>query len=98
MTDIRANNQSKHEVKRLVELAVADACNLPRPGLWFCVDEVEAFGSPPCRLRVWATLHFLAEGLPFCCGEPGCHLGMFGERLERIGASVRNAMGLKHDV
>ncbi|WZO97889.1 hypothetical protein EP7_004941 [Isosphaeraceae bacterium EP7] len=86
--------RSQHEFKRLVELAVADTCNLPRPGLWFCSDEVEAIGRPLDRLKVRATLHFLPAGSPFCCGEPGCHLG-FGELSEGIGDHIRRAMRLR---
>jgi hypothetical protein len=82
-------------MKRLVEAAVAEVCQLPRPGLWFCVDDLEASGNPPERVKVWATLHFLPDGSPFCCGEPGCHLGIRGERLSGIGDHVRRAMGLR---
>src|SRR5262245_23506690 len=90
--------RSKHEIKRLVESAVGEACRLPRPGLWFCVDDVEVSGSPPERIKVWATLHFLPAGSPFCCGEPICHLGNWGERGAEIGDRVRRAMGLRQVV
>jgi hypothetical protein len=90
--------RSQHELRRLVEQAVSEVCGLPRPGLWFCVDEVESRGRPPERLRVWATLHFLPEGSPFCCGEPGCHLGLRGERLRVVGDRIRRAMGLRQEV
>lgn len=86
------NSRSHDRLKQLVERAVADACDFPRPGLWFCVDTIEAHGHPPEHLRIWATLHFLSEGSPFCCGESGCHLGLFGERLEQIGDHVRRAL------
>jgi hypothetical protein len=92
------NKRSTSELKRLVEQAIVDECNLPRKGLYLCVDEVEAIGRPPERIRVWAILHFLAEGSPFCCGEPGCHLGLFGERLERVGSRVRHAMKLRQNI
>lgn len=92
------NKRSQHEQKRLVEQAVADVCGLPRPGLWFCVDVVEASGWPPEQLTVWATLHFLPEGSPFCCGEPGCHLGLCGERLLRVSEHVRRAMHLRQEL
>lgn len=87
--------RSHHELKRLVELAVADVCRLPRPGLYFCVDEVTAIGRPPERLIVWATLHFLSAGSPYCCGEPGCHLGLYGEKLKAVSEHVRHAMHLR---
>lgn len=90
--------RSQHELKRLVEEAVAVECDLPRLGLWFCVDAVEAQGRPPARFRVWATLHFVPVGSPFCCGEPGCHLGLFGELLERVGDRIRRSMGLTQPV
>ena len=91
--------RSRHELKRLVENAVADECRLLERGLWFCVDEVEASGWPPERIKVWATLHFLAAGSPFCCGEPSCQLGTFlDERMQRISAHVRRAMGLEQQL
>ena len=90
--------RSEHELKRLVEAAVADVCGLPRPGLWFGVEAVESFGHPPSYLRVWATLHFLPSGAPFCCTEPGCHLVPFGERLAEVGEHVRRAMRLEQSV
>jgi hypothetical protein len=93
-----ADKRSHHELKRLVEAAVADVCGLPRPGLWFCVDEVEAHGHPPGRLRVWATLHFLPAGSPFCCGQTGCHLGLHGESDAEVNEHVRRAMGLRQPV
>jgi hypothetical protein len=85
---------SKHNLKRLVERAVTDECRLPRPGPWFCVDEVETRGHPIERIVVWSTPHFARDGSPFCCGEPMCHLGLFGERLEQISNHVRGAMSL----
>ena len=90
--------QSQHELKRLVEQAVSVVCGTLRPGLWFCVDEVESRGHPPEGLKVWATLHFLPEGSPFCCGKPGCHLGLSGDRLREVGDRIRRAMGLRQEV
>ena len=87
------SKRSKHELKRLVEQAVETVC-APREGLWFCAHEVEPCGNPPDRLKVWATLHFLPVGSPFCCGEPGCHLGLFGERLTQVADQIRRAMNL----
>jgi hypothetical protein len=92
------HKRSQHELKRLVEQAVSDVCGLPRPGLWFCVDVVEPHGRPPERLKVWATLHFLPEGSPFCCGESGCHLGLRGEILREVGEHIRRTMGLRQEV
>src|SRR5438309_1479559 len=98
MADKSTKKRFNRRLMRLIEQAVAEACNLPGPGFWFCLDEVEVTGSPPYRLRVWATLHFFGEGSPFCCGEPECHLVVFGERLKAVGESVRRAMGLQIDV
>jgi hypothetical protein len=92
------SKRSKHEMKRLVESAVAEACRFPRPGLWFCVDEIDVIGNLPERLQVWATLHFLPTGSPFCCGEPGCHLAIWQERSADIGDHLRRAMGLRQTV
>lgn len=95
----QGSKRSEHELKRLVEEAVAEECRLAGRGLWFCVDRVDTHGHPPERLVVWATLHFLPEGSPFACGEPDCQLGTFiPERLDRIGDHVRRAMGLTQAV
>ena len=94
-TRARPEKHSQHELRRLVEQAVADICGLPRPGLYFCVDEVEVHGRPPERLKVWATLHFLPEGSPFCCGEPGCHLG---NCAQPVSEHVRRMMHLRQDL
>ena len=90
--------RSQRELARLVEAAVTEICQLPRERFWFVVKNVVAHGHPPERLEVWATLHFLTAGSPFCCGEPGCHMGLRGERLERVGDHVRRAMGLEQRV
>lgn len=92
------SKRSQAELRRLVEAAANEVFRLPRTGLWLCVDEVEASGNPPSGLRVWATLHFLADGAPFCCGEPNCHLGLMEDRVARVGDHVRRAMGLRQQV
>ncbi len=93
------HKHSQHELKRLIERAVADICVMPRPGLYFCVDEVAVHGRPLERLEVWATLHFLPEGSPFCCGESGCHLGLrSGDYTRRVSDHVRRAMHLRQDL
>jgi hypothetical protein len=92
------SKRSEAELKRLVQTAIDETCGLPRKGLWLCVDAVESSGHPPERLRVWSTLHFLREGSPFCCGEPGCHLYAFTNRLAEISEHVRQAMGLRQPV
>ncbi len=90
--------RSRCELTRLVEQAITEICGLPLPGLWFCVDAVEALGRPPHRFAVWATLHLHPEGSPFCCGEPGCHLGLMTERLHAVGDHLRRALRLRHEV
>lgn len=91
-----SENQSQQRLRQLVEQAVADGCNLPRPGLWFCVDAIEIHSRALDRLKVWAQLHFLLEGSPFYCGEPGCHVNLFGERLAEVEDHVRRALGFAH--
>jgi len=92
------SKRSGYELKRLIEDAVRTECGLDDSRLQFIVDEVEASGRPPDRLRVWATLHFLPAGSPFCCGEPGCHLGLSGERLEEVADHIRRAMGIEQTI
>jgi hypothetical protein len=82
----------------LVERAIAEVCDFPRPGLWLCVDEINVKGNPPERIRVWSTLHFTAGGSPFCCGEPHCQLGLFNGRRSAIGDLMRKALRLRQPV
>jgi hypothetical protein len=89
--------RSEHELKRLVEDAVAEEFGLNLRGLWLCVDKVEAIGCPPEKLKVWATLHFLAAGSPFCCGEPLCHLPLI-KRGEDVNEHVRRALQLRQPI
>lgn len=90
--------RSNHELTRLVEEAVRDEWDLEGRGLQLIVSRVEPSGRPPERLKIWATLHFLPAGSPFCCGEPGCHLTLYGEGLDRVADRVRRAMGLRQPV
>lgn len=96
--DRRPSKHSQHELRRLVRQAVESECDPERQGLALFIDAVEPKGRPPETLTVWATLHFLAVGSPFCCGEPGCHLGLWGEALDRVSEQVRHAMGLSGDL
>lgn len=89
--------RSEAELRRLVESAVRDACDLERRSLRFIATHVVASGRPPSRLRVWGTLHFLCDGSPFCCGEPGCHLG-FTDASDDVNDHVRRSMGLAQQV
>ena len=93
-----AHKRSHHQLKRLVEKALAEVCRFPRPGLWLCVDELETQGWPPDRVTVWATLHFTTPGSPFCCGEPGCHLPLRGERLSEAADLLRRDLGLEQSL
>ncbi|MBN1511839.1 MAG: hypothetical protein JXB13_07475 [Phycisphaerae bacterium] len=43
----QSRKRSEHELKRTVERAVAEACDLSSRGLAFQVDAVEAQGRPP---------------------------------------------------
>jgi hypothetical protein len=86
-------------MKRLVEEAVRLESDHEDRGLRFLVDAVESSGQPPERLELSATLHFLPEGSPFCCGEPGCHLSFpAADRMGAIEERVSRAMGLRHSV
>ncbi|MGA2500111.1 MAG: ankyrin repeat domain-containing protein [Tepidisphaeraceae bacterium] len=93
-----SSKRSRHHLKHLVEEIVATECRLAERGLAFIIDEIEVIGAPPERLRVWATLHFLPLGSPFCCREPGCHLFLYVDRLERVNDALRRRLGLRQDV
>jgi hypothetical protein len=96
----RTNQQqpAMEHFKPLIEEIVADECNLVARGLFFSVDELELVGHPPDRIRVWATLHFLQLGSPFCDSEPQCHLTLFLDRLERVNDAVRHRLHLLQEV
>jgi hypothetical protein len=98
MTQHSSLKRSRHHLKHLVEKVVAEEFKLSLRGLAFLVDEVEAAGRPPKRLKVWATLHFLPLGSPFCCSEPHCHVPLFAERLDRVNDALRRRMGLRQEV
>ena len=85
-------------IKTIVERIVVDECRTRDRGLAFLVDEAELIGRPAERLRVWGTLHFLPGGSPFCCAEPGCHLGLFGDRLDRIRETLCRELELRQAV
>lgn len=85
-------DQNRLKLRRAIERAVSEACNLHPSRLWFGIDEVEITGRPAERIEVWATLRFLPSGGPFCCGEPGCHLALSIDRLREIEELVRAEM------
>ena len=94
---MKATKESMADIRQAVEQAVTDTCQLSNRGLWFCVNEVHLVGDPLSRIDVSATLHFRVSGSPFCCGEPGCHLGLFKERLDEVSGRVRKTLNLhKH--
>lgn len=88
--------RSKAELKKLLEAAVREECDLA-PGLWFCVDEVVAHGKPPHRIEAWATLHFTDGGTPYCCGETECHMDLI-RRQSAVHDNIRRRMGLLQEV
>jgi hypothetical protein len=87
-----------HHLKRLVEEVVSERFGLPSRGLALLVDAIEASGKPVERIRVWATLHFLSLGSPFYCGEPSCHVPLFGSHLDEIGDVMRRRLRLRSKV
>lgn len=91
-------NRSQRELGRLVETAVNSVYRTAERGLWFCVDNLEHKGWPPEQLDVWATLHYLPAGSPFCCGEPNCQLGIFAGPQREVSEHVREAMHLKQEL
>ena len=91
-------NKQHSKIKKTIEAAVAETCQLRGRGVWFAVDQVKVIGRPIERIRVWATLRFLVEGSPLCCGEPGCHLGLQGGRLAEIEERVSSELGMGNQV
>lgn len=90
--------RSHHHLKQLVESVVADQFNLQVRGLLFLIDELNVLGSRPKHLKVWATLHFLPLGSPFCCCEPMCHALLHGAHLQRVNEELRRSMGILQTV
>jgi hypothetical protein len=93
-----SSKRSRHHLKELVESAVADEYDLRRRGLFFVVDEIKVSGDPPNHLQVWATLHFLPLGSPFCCCETSCHVPLYAHFLERLNDIVRRRMKLQQSI
>lgn len=94
----RSAKRSTHEIRRLVERAVTEICDLRRRGLAFHVLSVEPAGRPLRVIRAWAVLHFTAAGSPYCCGEPECHLALRSGGAGDVGDHVRRALGLRHAI
>lgn len=83
--------QSKQELKRLLEQALAEVGRFRERGVRLCVDEVESTGRPIESIDLWATLHFLPQGSPFDSDDPDLWVWPLNERL---GAWIGHAMGL----
>jgi hypothetical protein len=98
MTKRSAVKRSHHHVKRLVEEAVSERFDLEQRGLAFFVDELDVQGTPPERIAVWASLHFLPKGSPFCCCEPSCHVPPLPQYRDDVNDAVRRRMGLRSSV
>ena len=77
---------------------MSDEFNLKTRGLLLIVDELKVFGNPPQRIKVWATLHFLPAGSPFCCAQPECHLPQSGNHLGRLNDALRRRLELTQPI
>jgi hypothetical protein len=77
---------------------MADEFNLHARGLSLLVDELEVFGDPPERLKIWGTLHYLPVGSPFCCRQPECHISLLGRHKDRVNDALRHRMDLRQPV
>jgi hypothetical protein len=91
-------DSSQQRLRQLIEGIVTEECSLSGRELRFSVDELAVSGQPPERIRVWATLHFLPSGSPFCCQEPECHLGLWAERLGRVNETLCHRLHLQQKV
>lgn len=65
---------AKRKLKRVIEDAVNGVVGGPLSGRDFVVNEVEELQEG--RIHIRSTLHFYQREEPYCCGEPGCHLGL----------------------
>lgn len=85
-------------LSRLIEEIIDTELQLAQRGLRFAVDELKVRGRLPGRVSVWATLHFLPEGSPFCCEEPYDHLWLFSEELKNIAQIVAQRLHLQQEI
>jgi hypothetical protein len=90
--------RERERLKRLIEAVATQVFHLKQRGLLLCVEEIETHGRAPSEIRVWATLHFLASGSPFCCTEAGCHLFVAPDRPHPIGEALRRRLQLTQAV
>lgn len=93
-----SDRRSQTELHRIVEQALSRVGLASRTGLWLAIRHVAVAGRPIHTVRVAATLHFLAAGSPYCCGELLCHLGLSEDRLRAIGDEIRRALRLQQPV
>ena len=94
----KRHQRNKNRLQLLIQEIVTDYGNLPRKGLRFVVDELETIGRPLQRIDLWATLHFLPLGSPFCCSEPCCRLPVIGRRLLDINEAMRRHLQSRQEI
>lgn len=81
-------------IKRMIEQIIAEECETASRGLSLIVEAVELAGRPTERIRVWGTLHYLPAGSPFCCMEPVCQIGDYGDRHQRMCEALQKTLGI----
>ncbi len=85
-------------LSRLIEEIVDTELRLEQRGLRFAVDELKVRGRLPGRVNIWATLHFLSKGSPFCCEDPNHHLWLFQEELKMIAQLVAQRLHIQQEI
>jgi hypothetical protein len=75
------HRRKDYRLRVSLEQLVNETRHLSERGLRFAVDEIELIGRPLQRVTVWASLHFLPLGSPYCCSEPWCHVGFEQDQL-----------------
>ena len=99
------NRHERLRLQRLIEQVATDVYRLRERGLMLHIEQLEAPGRLPSTIRVWANLHFLPQGSPFCCTEPDCHLfylpWIFGHHVDpadSLEAHLRRRLGLRQEI
>lgn len=85
-------------LSRLIEEIIDTELQLAQRGLRFAVDELNVNGRLPRCVKMWATLHFLPMGSPFCCEDPYDHLWLFQEELQNIAQIVAHRLHLRQEI